>query len=193
MSARAYNPAGRNLRSVWTIATQPFSDSHFATMPEELVRRCILAGTSQRGCCPACGAPWVRVVERETYREIAETRDMAKTPLNVVRAGWRNGGPKAETRGWRPACTCGVPWCRPDAMGVRSHEPVPCTVLDPFAGSGTVGLVAEQLGRDAILIELSAAYVQMSERRLANARARRFIGDAPPSKPIQGQLGLFEQ
>ena len=38
---------------------------HFATFPEELPRRCILAGTSERGVCPQCGAPWRRVVERE--------------------------------------------------------------------------------------------------------------------------------
>ena len=54
---------GRNIRSVWNIATQPYPEAHFATYPEELVRRCILAGTSERGCCPECGAPWVREVE----------------------------------------------------------------------------------------------------------------------------------
>ena len=35
----------RNARSVWTIATQPYSGAHFATMPEALVRRCVLAGS----------------------------------------------------------------------------------------------------------------------------------------------------
>ena len=35
----------RNARSVWTIATQPYSEAHFATFPAELARRCILAGT----------------------------------------------------------------------------------------------------------------------------------------------------
>ena len=60
------NPAGRNLRSVWEIPTQPYPEAHFATYPEELVRRCILAGTSERGCCPECGGPWVREMERRT-------------------------------------------------------------------------------------------------------------------------------
>ena len=41
------------------------------------------------------------------------------------------------------------------------------TVLDPFAGSGTVGQVAEQLGRHSILIELSPAYVRMAADRTA--------------------------
>jgi len=40
-------------------------------------------------------------------------------------------------------------------------------VLDPFAGSGTVGEVAEQNGRDAILIELSPAYVTLARARTA--------------------------
>jgi len=36
----------RNARSVWAIATQPYPDAHFATFPEELARRCILAGSA---------------------------------------------------------------------------------------------------------------------------------------------------
>ena len=40
------------------------------------------------------------------------------------------------TTGWLPSCDC-------------KADTVPATVLDPFAGSGTVGLVADRLGRDA--------------------------------------------
>lgn len=36
----------RNSRSVWTIATQPYPEAHFATFPEELARRCIVAGSA---------------------------------------------------------------------------------------------------------------------------------------------------
>jgi DNA modification methylase len=39
------NQYGRNLRSVWHIATQPYPGAHFATMPEKLVERCVLAGS----------------------------------------------------------------------------------------------------------------------------------------------------
>ena len=35
----------RNLRNVWTIATTPYSDAHFATFPLELPLRCIRIGT----------------------------------------------------------------------------------------------------------------------------------------------------
>ena len=88
------NPAGRNKRSVWEIATEPFPEAHFATYPTALVEPCIKAG------CPAGG-----------------------------------------------------------------------TVLDPFAGAGTTGLVADRLGRDAVLIELSASYATMGRDRI--------VGDAP--------------
>lgn len=43
------NPQGRNLRNVWTVATRPFSEAHFATFPPDLVEPCIKAG------CPAGG------------------------------------------------------------------------------------------------------------------------------------------
>jgi hypothetical protein len=49
--------------------------------------------------------------------------------------------------------------------------PVGGTVLDPFGGAGTVGLVADRLGRDAILIELNPEYARMA--------AQRIRGDAP--------------
>lgn len=39
------NPAGRNSRSVWTVATYPYPDAHFATFPEQLIEPCILAGS----------------------------------------------------------------------------------------------------------------------------------------------------
>lgn len=45
------------------------------------------------------------------------------------------------------------------------------TVLDPFGGAGTTGLVADRLQRDAILIELNPAYAAMARKRIA--------GDAP--------------
>lgn len=81
---------GANARSVWTIATQPFSEAHFATFPPELAERCIKAG------CPAGGV-----------------------------------------------------------------------VLDPFGGAGTTGLVADRLGRAAILIELNPAYAEIARNRIA--------------------------
>jgi DNA modification methylase len=92
--------SSRNKRDVWTIATQPFAEAHFATMAPELARTCIMAG------CPLGG-----------------------------------------------------------------------TVLDPFGGAGTTGLVADQLQRNAILIELNPEYVEIARKRI-NADAGMFATEA---------------
>ena len=83
-------PTGANKRSVWTVATEAFSEAHFATFPPALIEPCIKAG------CPTGG-----------------------------------------------------------------------TVLDPFGGAGTTGLVADRLQRNAILIELNPEYADMAERRIS--------------------------
>lgn len=91
---------GRNLRTVWTIATRPYKDAHFATFPPDLAEICIKSGS-------------------------------------------------------RPGDT----------------------VLDPFGGAGTTGLVADRLGRDAVLIELNPDYADMARRRIS-ADAPLFSGVA---------------
>ena len=53
------DPTGRrNRRSVWTMATQPTPEAHFATFPVELPETCLLAGTAEGGTVldPFCGA-----------------------------------------------------------------------------------------------------------------------------------------
>jgi len=49
---RDYVPSSANLRDVWTMPTQSYSEAHFATFPVALPARCIMAGTSDKGCCP---------------------------------------------------------------------------------------------------------------------------------------------
>jgi DNA modification methylase len=145
--------AGRNRRTVWEIATQPFPGSHFATFPEALVEPCIKAGTSERGCCSVCGAPWVRVVDHDFVGD-----NTGKRPDSLVRPGTLCRPPsgalyKGKTTGWQPSCSCNA-------------DTVPCVVLDPFGGSGTVGKVARDLKRKAILIELNAEYIKIARERL---------------------------
>lgn len=84
----------RNKRDVWTVATRPYPEAHFATYPTKLIKPCIIAGSPEGG-----------------------------------------------------------------------------TVLDPFNGSGTTGVVALRHGRKYIGIELNPAYVEMARRRIG--------GDAP--------------
>ena len=50
---------------------------------------------------------------------------------------------------------------------IKAGCPVGGTVLDPFFGAGTVGVVAKQLGRDFIGIDLKDEYCKMAERRIA--------------------------
>jgi DNA modification methylase len=84
----AYDGDTRNKRSVWTVATQPYSGAHFATFPPDLIRPCIRAG------CPIGG-----------------------------------------------------------------------TVLDPFGGSGTTGMVALEESRSVILCELNPEYAEIAKGR----------------------------
>jgi DNA modification methylase len=158
---RKLNPAGRNRRTVWEIATQPFPMAHFATFPEALVEPCIKAGTSERGCCSVCGSPWKMVVDvtgaAKGQSWSSHTKDLEQG--NRLDRGYelgeafRRGDYKRETKGWQPSCSCNA-------------DTVPCVVLDPFGGSGTVGKVARDLNRKAILIELNAEYIKIARERL---------------------------
>ena len=153
--------AGRNRRSVWEIATQPYPDAHFATFPEKLVEPCILT-TSEWGCCPDCGAPWERVVERKAMQ--IDRSGNHPPELRTRTSGTMTEPPQSETTGWDPTCDC-LTMDEMRTMVVPS--PVPCRVLDPFAGSGTVGLVAERLGRHSVLIDAKEEYCEMARHRTA--------------------------
>jgi hypothetical protein len=147
--------SGRAQRSVWTLPTQRYHDAHFATFPERLVEPCILAGTSAVGCCPRCGRAWRREV---CTRYVNPGNRRSNGPRSVQRRHESPGFRKrlvrlVEGEAWRPDCNCNV-------------DPIPATVIDPFAGSATTLAVARRLGRGSIGIELSADYVDLARRRL---------------------------
>lgn len=140
---------------------------HYAAFPSELPHRAIKAGTSQVGCCPKCLEPWARVVERKTleryelppehehYRPGRYTNHGAVDPVS-------GGGQRlseSTTLGWLPTCEC------LDAVG-QPFAPIPCTVLDPFSGSGTTPREADRLGRTAVAGELNPDYVAFQKARL---------------------------
>jgi len=71
-TAKVYDEIkGANARTVWSITTQPFKEAHFAVMPEELARRCIVAGTRKGDTVldPFNGAGTVGYVAKENNRK----------------------------------------------------------------------------------------------------------------------------
>ena len=165
------DPRGRNLRNVWTIATAPYSEAHFATFPPALAERCIKAGTSERGCCSQCGKPWVRVTTSKLVPQY-ESRHGGfaargdTTGMVDMSKSWTPGTKETTTTGWRAGCDHDAPV-------------VPCTVLDPFAGAGTTLLVADRLQRDAIGVELNVEYTRMAMQRCRDDAP--LFADMPPA------------
>jgi DNA modification methylase len=149
------NPT-RNRRSVWEIATEAFPQSHFATFPIKLVEPMLLASTSARGCCPACGAPYTRIVEREAHSlPVAErTGRVGHNGTPPQQSGWFWKPAEVRDLGWRAGCAC------------EAGDPIPAVVLDPFAGACTTGVVARKHGRHSWGIDLSATYLEMARERL---------------------------
>ena len=149
--------ATHNRRDVWTINTAPFKGAHFATFPPALVEPCILAGTSAKGACPECGAPWERIMRAEggsiggSWTDHKADDEVGKRIAKAAKGG--HGYLRIE-KGWRPTCDHG-------------GEPVPAVVLDPFCGSGTVGEVCRLHGRRFIGLDLAMKYL----RELALPRA----------------------
>jgi DNA modification methylase len=148
------NPAGRNLWNYWLLSPEPYKGPHFATFPSEIPRRAILAGTSERGCCAECGAPWRRVVER-TAMVIARSdrQELMGEYGRTQSSGTMLEPPTSITKGWQPTCSHDAPI-------------IPCTVLDPFSGVGTTVLTANRLGRKGIGIELNPVWAQESRDRV---------------------------
>lgn len=153
---------GRNIRSVWKIATQSTKEAHFATFPFKLVQRCLLAGTSEKGCCPKCGKQWVRIVDRKfvPQQDVSEQKGKrgAGNQKPMDQSSRWNGTPRGTVRTqahvWTAGCKCGA-----------GQDPIPCVVLDPFGGSMTTALVAGSMQRSAICTEINPEYVKLGVKR----------------------------
>lgn len=166
------NPCGANARTVWHIPTSSGrkEGSHFAVFSPRLVMRCLLAGTSSRGVCAACGAPWQRVVEREKFQRPKEYRRHAGESGHNNPTGKVPGSntrdmpdPHVTTVGWAPGCDCGA-------------DVAQAVVLDPFGGSGVVASVALQKRRRAVLLELNPDYVEIIKHKIRKAEKNRGFG-----------------
>ncbi len=134
---------------------------HFATFPEEIPRRAILAATSQRGACRFCGSPWERVRTARFYGDGNPDGGSHHAPGQVHRMSNDRKGTEflssyrpPDTVGWTPTCKC---------RG-QHGKTSPCLVLDPFSGSGTTEKVAIELGRIGVGVDV--AYHEIQKFRL---------------------------
>ena len=108
-----------------------------------------------------CGTPWERQVERTPMGKALSARKSALGDKGATCcSGAMTSPPRSKTVGWEPGCDC------------DAGELDRCVVLDPFAGSGTTGVVCANLGREFIGIELNPDYAEMAARRIAAASAQ---------------------
>jgi len=150
----------KNIRSVWRLPVQSrHGSSQTAMLGDRVAEFGILLGSSDAGCCATCGAPYRRVlnVARITVRQgMTALRGQGFGSQQRANRPGRDKitQPIYDTISWEPTCQC------------QTGDPVPCTVLDPFAGSGTVPCVAHRLGRVGIGIDLNLNYCLEAQERM---------------------------
>lgn len=177
--------SGRNPRSVLDVPTAPYKGAHYATFPPKLIAPLIRASVPRR-CCPECGMAWAAVVEKsgglgkswhdhgsdETQGAYQRDREYfdGKAQGTVMVDAWKNT--RITVTDYRPTCECGI----------EEHEPG--IVLDIFGGSGTTGMVAKQLLRRWVVMDISRPYLD------EQSKIRTKTGT--PSNTFDG-LPLFEE
>jgi len=134
------------------VNTESSGVPHYATFPPALVRPFILASTSEMGVCKDCGSPIERITEHNGKVQQRRQKNRSENPY---REG--NMANVYKTTGWRKTCDC------------ATQETTPPIVFDPFIGSGTTCIVAEQLGRNGIGMDLSSIYLRAAQKRLKDS------------------------
>ncbi len=182
----------RNRRTVWNISNKPYHGAHFATFPLEIPQLAILAGTSEKGCCNVCLAPWKRVLEPASdYKEHlgksfhSHENDLLHGMGQKKHKKFQSIIADYKTIDWVPTCKC-----------ARNDKPLAKpVVLDPFVGSGTTIIAALQEGCIAIGIELSSNYAAMAKERIETEvfKPRKKVKNSKSSKLARSlQISLFE-
>lgn len=149
---REQNPAGAPPLDYWVIPTQPYSGSHYAVYPPALCERPIKSMVPAK-VCTVCGAPSERIVESSydkpswtsggTVSGLSGQPDRVDQPYSGTTIGWSECECPDDGTKWRPG-----------------------VVLDPFAGSGTTLMVANELERDAIGFDLDERNASLARDRV---------------------------
>ena len=150
----------KNKRSVWTVTTKPFKGAHFAVFPPDLITPCVLAGCPEK-VCVECDTPYERKVESKRLKRNELPKDDPRYRPNTYDGSYKDINGKADA-GYMSTIDLGLQkQCQCETNETRTG-----TVLDPFGGAGTTGLVADRNGRNALLIELNEEYAEMARDRL---------------------------
>jgi len=164
---------GANRPNVWFINLEPSSLPHYAAFPTTLVSSCLLAGCP-RYICKKCGRPRRRITDKNYLptrlglntgkgksgtdsdpNKSLHQRDISRYRMQI----------QYKTLGWTD-CDCNAGY----DSGV---------VMDIFAGTGTVGVVAEQMGFNSIQIDLNKEYCEIAYQRLKPLVAQTKLGREP--------------
>lgn len=138
-----------------------YKGAHFATFPPKLIEPIVLSSCPEK-VCSCCGAPYIRVVEKErAYDHVTTQAGKTKTGPYAAQTGDGAGTHDIRhgvysirhSKGFTPSCEC-------DA------EPIGGIVCDPFWGAGTTAVVAEKLNRRWTGSELNPEYVKLGKKRL---------------------------
>lgn len=142
------------------VATANCKQKHFASFPEKLAKYLIGMSTPSHGVCADCGVPYVPTINKKLVptkgaakRHIIDDRDTKGVSQDdrgskLARDGHLPGHTyKKEISGWSRSCSCTTESIRP------------AIVLDPFCGTGTTVLAANQMGRIGMGLDLSAEYL----------------------------------
>ena len=152
------HPAGAPPLDYWVIPTAPYSGSHYAVYPPALCERPIKSMVPAK-VCTVCGAPSERITENPNA--VGKTSSVGSSSGGLSRL------PKSEV-GYRvpdhtTSVTIGWSECECPDDGTKWRNGV---VLDPFAGSGTTLMVANELERDAVGFDIDARNATMARQRV---------------------------
>jgi hypothetical protein len=160
------NEAGAPPLDWWKVSTEGYRSAHYATWPRALLTRPILSMCPER-VCTECGEPSRRITGPAEYHQSPNAHGSGRAADDVAPRTWASGiangkNQSADLRDGgvvRTAPTLGWTDCGHDAWR-------PGVVLDPFAGTGTTGLVATGHGRSAVLVDLDERNLHLARERI---------------------------